>query len=396
MFFQGPRRVHRGGVVSPARSLQPLTVLMALLLGACGGAAAPISPSAAPASARAGTPAKPAASAAASLEAKPAGSAAAASGKPAASGAAASIAPAKPGQIITAYAEVVAANSPVQGAIEGGYFQKHGLDVDTRLIESSLAVGALLAGQVPIALVGGSETFAAAIQGGDLRDLGTLSPKYPYKFEVPASIQTPADLKGKKIGISRFGSSSDIATRVGLKKVGIDPDKDVSLVQVGSTAARTAAILSGALDGGLEGVPDYLQLEDKGFHALFDMAALDLPANIVGIVVNGQWLQSHRTEMQAYIDATVETIAREKKDKAFAEGVIGKYLKLGDKRQLDATYDYTILKVMPAIPYATPEQFKDTVDQVAQRDPRAATFDLTKLIDDSFLKSAADRGLDKT
>lgn len=170
----------------------------------------------------------------------------------------------------------------------------------------------------------------------------------------------------------------------------------------GSAAAASIApakpgqiILSGALDGGLEGVPDNLQLEDKGFHPLFDMAALDLPANIVGIVANGAWLDSHRGEMQAYIDATVQAIAREKKDKSFAEGIIKKYLKIDDQRLLDASYDYTIAKVIPAIPYATPEQFKDTVATVAKRDPRAQTYDLSKLIDSSFLKSAADRGLDK-
>lgn len=389
--------------MSLARCLQPTTFVLILLLAACGGAAS--APSVGPATSAAATAASVSASAEGNLaasgataSAKPAASVAAASAKTAASASAAtaaSIAPAKPGQIITAYAEVVGGNSPVWGAIDGGYFQKRGIDVDTRLIESSLSIGALLSGQVPLALVGGSETFAAAIQGGDLRDLATLQPVYPYKFEVPASIKTPADLKGKKIGISRFGSSSDIATRIGLQKVGIDPDKDVTLVQVGSTQARTTAILSGALDGGLEGVPDNLQLEDKGFHALFDMAALDLPANIVGIVANGAWLDSHRGEMQAYMDATVEAIAREKKDKAFAEGIIKKYLKMDDQRLLDASYDYTIAKVIPAIPYATTAQFKDTVETVAKRDPRAQTYDLNKLIDSSFLKSAADRGLDK-
>src|SRR5579862_1471184 len=194
-----------------AHRLRPSVLFMTLLLAACGGAApsSPPPPTTGPASASAA--AKPATSGPSSAEAKPAGSASApasskpaasTAGKPAASGsaaAAASIAPAKPGQIITAFAEVVGGNSPVWGAIDGGYFQKHGVDVDTRLIESSLSIGALLAGQVPLALVGGSETFAAAIQGGDLRDLATLQPVYPYKFEVPASIKTAADLKGKKI-----------------------------------------------------------------------------------------------------------------------------------------------------------------------------------------------------
>jgi len=372
------------------RFLRSPVLFLAALLAACG--------SAAPGSVGAPASVSPAAAgSSATVSPKSAGSASSPAGaSPAVQGSAAPIAPAKAGQIVTAYAEVVAANSPVWGAADAGLMQKRGLDTDMRLIESSLSVGALISGQVQIALVGGSASLAAAVQGGDLRVLGILTPVYPYKFEVPASIKTTSDLKGKKVGISRFGSASDIATRLGLRRVGLDPDKDVNIVQVGSTQARTAAILSGALDGGLAGVPDNLALEDRGFHALFDMAALELPAAIVGIVVTGPWLNAHRDEMQRYIDATVEAIAREKRDKAFTQDVFRKYLKLDDQRLLDAAYDYTIQRVMPALPYAKPEQFKDTVDQLAEKNPKARDYDLNKLIDSSFIKSAADRGLDKS
>src|SRR5207248_4782502 len=171
--------------------------------------------------------AKPAASAAA----KPAASASAggAAEKPA-SGSPAPIATAKPGQIIMAYSEVVGVHAPEWAAVEDGTFTKNGINVDPRLIESSLGVGAVLSGQVQIGSMGGSEALAADVNGADLVAYATLSPVYPYIFEAVASIKTPQDLKGKKLGISRFGSSSDTATRVWLKSVGLDPDKDVSLI----------------------------------------------------------------------------------------------------------------------------------------------------------------------
>jgi NitT/TauT family transport system substrate-binding protein len=322
--------------------------------------------------------------------------------KPAASGSlqpdvssSASAAPSKPGQIVTAYAEVVGANSGVWGAKEAGLFQKRGLEVDMRLIESSLSVGALISGQVQFAVVGGPESFAAAVEGADLRVLATLSPVYPYKFEANPSMKTTDDLKGKKVGISRFGSSSDIATRVGLRKVGLDADKDVTIVQVGSLQARMTALATGAIDGGLAGVPDNIPLEDKGFHVLFDLAELELPAAIVCIVVQGPWLATHRDETQRYIDAMVETIARLKRDKGFAQEVIRKYVKLDEQRLLDASYDYTIAKVLPAVPYVKPEGFKDSIEVLSQKNPKARDYDLNKLIDNSFLKSAAERGLDR-
>ena len=380
------------------RSTHTFVLTLALVLTACGGTAAPAaSPSAPVASSPAGN-AKPAASG----SAQPAASASAAgSAKPAASAsvsakpAAASIAPAKPGQLLAAYSEIVTSNLPMWAAKEAGIYQKHGLDVDLRLIESSLVVGALLSSQVQIGGVGGSETLAAAVEGGDLKILATTTPVYPYKLEVAKDIQSPQDLKGKKIGISRIGSSSDVATRAGLRKIGLEPDKDVTIVQVGSLQARTAALISGAIQGAVATPPDTITLENQGFHALVDLASLDLPASNNGIVVQGAWLNAHREEAQKFIDSYVESIARVKKDQTLAIDVMKKYLKNDDMKLLQPTYEYWVGKTMPVLPYPKTEQFVDSVAVVAEKNPRAKTFDLNKLLDDSFMKSAADRGVDK-
>jgi NitT/TauT family transport system substrate-binding protein len=267
--------------------------------------------------------------------------------------------------------------------------------VDVRLIESSLSIGALLAGQVQLAGVGGSESLAAAVSGADLKILATTTPVYPYKLEVAADIKTPADLKGKKIAISRIGSSSDVATRAGLKKLGLDPNKDVSIVQVGSLQARTAAMTSGAVQASMANPPDTLTLEDQGFHPLVDLAALDLPASNNGVVVQGAWMTAHKDETQKYIDSYVESIARVKKDQAFAFDVMKKYLKIDDNRKLQAAYDYWVGKTMPDLPYPKADQFTDSVAVVAEKNPGAKNYDLKRLLDPSFIQSAADRGVNK-
>ncbi|HLY67329.1 MAG TPA: ABC transporter substrate-binding protein [Chloroflexota bacterium] len=387
------------------RRFVPLTsfVFTCLLLAGCGGAAAPASsaPPAAPSQAAPASSvaaAKPSAATSAAASAKPAASAGAAS-KPAGSAEAsapASIAPAKPGQVIAAYSEIVGANTALWGAKEGGFFEKNGLNVDVRYIESSLVVPALLSGQVQYGSVGGSETLAAAVQGGDMKILATTTPVYPYKFEVAKDIQNANDLKGKKIGISRIGSSSDIATRAGLKKLGLDPDKDVSLVQTGSLAARTAAIKSGAIQAAMANPPDTLTLEDLGFHPLIDLAAEKLPASNNGITIQGAYLAAHKAEVQKYVDSVVQAIAREKKDRAFSEQVMGQYLKIDDKRLLDAAYDYWIGTTTPSLPFPKVEQFTDSVAILADKNPAAKDFNVGNLLDPSFVQSAADRGLDKS
>lgn len=374
---------------------QGLVLPIAIFLAACGGSStATPAASTAPASAPASTAAKPAASAAASS--KPAAGSAAA--KPSVSGAAkpaASIAPAKPGQLLAAYSEIVTSNLPMWAAKEGGIFQKNGMDVDIRLIESSLSIGALVSGQVQLAGVGGSESLAAAVEGADIKILATTTPVYPYKLEVAKDIQSPNDLKGKKVGVSRIGSSSDVATRAALKKIQLVPDKDVSIIQVGSLQARTAAMQSGAIQGAVANPPDSITLEKQGFHTLVDLAAAQLPASNNGIVVQGSWLPSHKDQAQKYIDSYVESIARIKKDQAFALDVMKKYLKNDDTELLKQTYDYWVGKTMPTLPYPKPEQFADSVPILAEKNPKAKTYDLGKLLDPSFIQSAADRGIDK-
>jgi NitT/TauT family transport system substrate-binding protein len=117
-------------------------------------------------------------------------------------------------RLVTAYSSI----APTVGALwvtkDSGLFEKHGLDVDQQYIASTTSVNAVMAGQAQLAAVGGSEALGAIAGGADLVIITTDTPVYPYIFEVAPGINSPNDLKGKPIGISRFGSSSDIATRV--------------------------------------------------------------------------------------------------------------------------------------------------------------------------------------
>ena len=156
-------------------------------------------------------------------------------------------------------------------AKEAGIFDKNGLDVDLQLVSGgSRTMAALLSGQMQISLQGGAEALSASAGSADVVVLGTLAPVYPYKFEVSAGVTAPGELKGKKVGISSVGGSADIATRVALPRIGLDPDRDVQIVPVESHANRTAALLSGQLQGAVDDPPDSVDLERRGLQPLFD------------------------------------------------------------------------------------------------------------------------------
>jgi NitT/TauT family transport system substrate-binding protein len=299
--------------------------------------------------------------------------------------------PSAPIKLTVAYSEIYEGELPVWVTMDAGLFAKHGLDVDLQYIASSTTVPALISGQTKVSQGGGSEALSAIAEGADLVVIGSLVPVYPYVFEAPLSIKTVSDLKGKKVGVSNPGSASDIATRIGLKREGLDPDKDLTIVAVGSSQNRTAALKNGSIQGGLDQLPYSLILERSGFHPLFDMVSLKLPTVNNGIVVRRSVLKSQRDAIQRYIDAIVEGIARMKKDKAFSIAVYKKYLKLDDDPALSATYDYAVANLFPSQPLVTPEQFADSVTVLSQKNSKVRDVDLNKVIDNSLVKSAVAR-----
>lgn len=281
-------------------------------------------------------------------------------------------------------------------AREAGIFEKNGLDVDLELVSGgSRTMAALLSGQIQVSQQGGAEALSASAGGADVVVLGTLAPVYPYKFEVQPSIKTPQDLKGKKVGISSVGGSADIATRVALPRIGLDPDKDVQIVPVESHANRTAALLSGQLAGAVDDPPDSVMLEQKGLQPLFDLAALKLPAANTVIAVRRSWLNGHRDVVQKYVDSIVQAIARAKKDRSFTLGVMKKYFQSNDDGAMGLAYDFFMNQVTPSLPYPKAEQFADSQRFLGAKNQRVHDFQVSGLIDDSFMRSAASRGMDR-
>jgi NitT/TauT family transport system substrate-binding protein len=316
------------------------------------------------------------------------------SGAPSASGGA-TAAPPPPLALQVSYSNIIGDELPLWATKEGGFFDKNGLDVTLSNIASAQGVPAVLAGQVTFAQVGGSETLSAVAGGADLVVIAQLAGVYPFVLEVGPDIKTVADLKGKKIGVSSIGSSSDIATRVALKKMNLDPDKDVSLVTVGSAAQRTAALLAGSIQAGVSQPPDSLTLEAKGFHVLYDLASQKLPSANTSVIVRRSYISANKGVVQRYVDSLVQGIKKLKADKAFGVSVLKKYFQSTDEAAMSATYDFYGQLVTATQPFAKPEMFADSQTTLGATNAAVKSFDITKMLDTSFVQNAVDRGLDK-
>lgn len=362
------------------------TAALPFIAVACGAVAGPMASAPNSVSSPASSPA-----AAASASNKPAASVVA---RPASAPASAAPASSELINVEAAYPNISGSNIPLFVTYEGGYFQKSGLNVDLHFINGAAkSSAALLANQVQICHCGGSEAVNANAQGANLVVTATLTPVYPYEFEVAPTIKTFADLKGKPIGISSIGGAVDVVTRLVLRKNGLSPDSDVVLVPDNGSTFRINAALGGATAAAMADPPGLLKLEEKGFHVLANPAAEKLPTANSAILADRSWLNTHRDVMQRYVDALIQGTARAKNDKAYAIGVMKKYFKSDDQKAMDVTWSFFANDVETLNPITTPQQYADILAELSKKNAKVKSMDVNTFIDNSFVDDAHRRGV---
>ena len=315
------------------------------------------------------------------------------------SAAATTTAKASPISIKSSYGNVTPANLAPFMAQELGLFAKHGLDVDLQLIDGGTAsAAALVSGQTQFGNFGGTETMSGVIGGSDMEAITLFVPVTPWQFLAKTDYKSPADLKGKVVGVASIGGSAYVAAQTSLQGLGLDPAKDVTINAFGSTANLTKGMLGGAAYAGPGHPPDTVQLLANGFKVIYDLASQKIPATDNCTVVLKSWATSHKEVVQAYVDAEIEAIAAAKKDKAGTIKVLAKLLKLDVTKDADAlsqTYDFYVTAIIPNYPHPDPKAFQATRDTLVATNAKAKDFDVTKAIDDSFVADAEKRGVAK-
>ena len=289
------------------------------------------------------------------------------------------------------------AHLPLFYARDKGIFAKNGLDVALQgLGGGPVAAAALQSGEIQIADITGSEVVSADAAGADIIILATLTPVYPYVFEVSQSISSKDDLKGKTIAVRAPGDATDIATRVLLKKVGLDPDKDVTILAMQQEGARMASLMAGQICCTVAQVQDRVLLERNKFHMLFDMTTMGGPSAQGVIATTRTYARQNPDVIQHFMDSLIESIGRSKHDRAGSLPVLKAQLKLDDDAIVAATYDFFMGKVVPSVPTPTASQFSDSISILAKQNDKLKGFDVAPFIDTSYLDSSVKRGLDKS
>ncbi|MBI2955511.1 MAG: ABC transporter substrate-binding protein [Chloroflexi bacterium] len=366
--------------------------LVVMLLIACSQPAAPPSPT--PTQAAKAAPTK--ASLAETKEGKPEAKATAAQDKQGTPVAQAKKDEAKPAKLTVSYSALAGAQSPLWITKEKGLFAKYGVDVDLQYIASApVTTQAMIAGDLGVAMGGAGSAVDAGLAGADLVTIAATNNVLAYTFFGQPNIQRIEDLKGKTVAVIKFGSPIDFAARYTLNKYGLEPEKDVALVQVEGTPETMGAMKAGAVHGTLTGPPNSLTLRKLGMRELLNIADLNIPYPTGVLLASKKFLANNRGTVTSFMQAFVEGIAVAKKDKAYAMQVIGQYTKTTDQEVLAETYEFFLTKLMARVPYVSVEGMQLILDETARKNPKAVGAKPETYIDSSILRELEESGFVK-
>ena len=263
-------------------------------------------------------------------------------------------------------------------------FKKNNLDLEIVYMPGNISLPSLLSGEIQFAQMTGALMSPARLQGGDPVMLASVQDYLDDRIVARANIKSIEELKGKRIGISRFGAASHMRVLNLLPRFGL-AEKDVTFLQIGDTPARVVALVGGSIDASSFSPPDHLAAAKAGMKILFNMRELNVAYQGTGLVTTQRQIAKNRDVVRRMVKAYLESIHLVRTNPEVSKRAFAKYRKTTDEKQLDEAYE-TLREIVRAKPYPSVEGFKTIFKDVSDRLPAAKTANSTEFIETSFLE----------
>jgi len=280
-------------------------------------------------------------------------------------------------------------------AKQKGLFSKYGLAAEIIYIPGgSTNIQALISGNLDLSQLTGAPGVAANLEGADIVYIAVNLDKLNYQLVTRRDITRPEQLKGAKLGISRFGSSADFGLRVILKRIGLDPAKDVTILQIGGEPERSAALKTGRIDGTVMNAPFGAEAEKQKLNILADSLKMGIPFFNTGILGSRRTLEQQERKVLNFLRAYVEAIKVLKTEREFSIKALSQFTRVQDLKLVEEGYDYFKDEIQ-TVPYPSLEAMQALVAQMAETNPKAKRVDPKTYISDRYLRQLEDEGFVK-
>ena len=289
------------------------------------------------------------------------------------------------------------ATSPYQAALiiakEAGIFKKHSLDPQLILTPGgSLGFQAMMGGDVAMVMADGSAAVTSNLAGADVVIIASFLNTFPYSLISIPEVKRVEQLVGGKVAISRFGSATDVSVRMSLAKVGLNPDRDVTILQIGTQTTRFAALQSKQVQATIITPPFTLTARKQGYNTLIDMAQLNIPFELTALLTRKAYIKTQREIVLDVVAALAEAVHFYKREKEPVLKILSRYLQTTDREALEETYREIALKTMPEKPYPTLPGIQTILDELAPRNAKAKASRPEDFVDSSLVKKLDDDG----
>jgi NitT/TauT family transport system substrate-binding protein len=292
------------------------------------------------------------------------------------------------------YAALVAGQVAPWIAKEAGYLSKYGIEADLIYIPATTATQALIAGEIQLAQVTGVSTAGAILSGAEVRIIASVQNKLAGSIYARPEIKSPEQLKGKRLGISRFGALSDTAAAIFLQRHGLKRGTDVAIVQLGGLPEIIPALERDAIQAGFANPPQTIQARRLGMKELFDLNSLGVELQQTCLTVTTKYLRERRPVVKSFVQAYAEGMHRFMTDREFSIQVMKKYLRVNEKELLDEAYAFYSER-LEKLPYPTLKGIKFILDEMGEKHPQARKASPESFVDLSVLQEIEQSGFFK-
>lgn len=298
-------------------------------------------------------------------------------------------------RIVGGYSAVSATQTGFYIAKDAKLFEKYGLFVDPVYVPGgSRMAQAIIAGEFPLALAGGN-IVNVNLAGGDIVIIGGVVNVPSFYLFVQPAIKRNEDLKGKALGITRYGASTDVSLRAYLKKYGLEPDRDVKILQMGGQPEIVAGMQAGVVQGGILSSPADFRAKRSGFVMLANFAKEGIDYPTTSVVSTRSTIKKDRDTVKRFLMAYGEAVDLLFRDKELAMKVIGKWTRTQDRETLESSYEYAtnFIERPPKLPFKATENI---VASMAETDPRAKDHKAEEFLDPSIYNELEKSGFFKS
>jgi NitT/TauT family transport system substrate-binding protein len=294
-----------------------------------------------------------------------------------------------------------ATNGSIWAAEEQGLFRKHGVDVEVIFIGGGGArvVSSLLAGDIHFSVGGGEGSIRSQMRGAETVIASSTLTKGLQRILAKPEIKSYQDLKGRKIGITQFGSAAHLVLALMLKKWNMRPDQ-VQTLQVGSSPALLASLEKGGIDAAVLTLPTFFLAEDKGYRVVGDPMTMDIYYLQNTLESTRSFLRKNRDQALKFMRGYIEGIAYFKKNKKESLDIMGRKLRIQSSQERDVRYLEMSYNLMTAaysdVPYPSLRAVQSIVDKIAEEDPKVKEREVRSFVDDTMVKELEDSGFIKS